>query len=155
MAKYVKRAVFLEEDMGIFRLRDGDGKQVGPSFQTYGDARRYRDGNGYQFASSVEDAHERDLDDAVEDAPFTEETLCQFCGGILNGKVMTVAELRKQGIEIVKNPDRSAERDAGHLCPARIFDNAPHVKGYCGPMWGGREHPLRYETREVYDALSI
>lgn len=30
----------------------------------------------------------------------------------------------------------------------------PEIEGLCGPMWGGEEHPLRYEDWESYDLLS-
>jgi hypothetical protein len=30
----------------------------------------------------------------------------------------------------------------------------PEFEGLCGPMWGGEESPLRYETWEAYEVLS-
>jgi hypothetical protein len=30
----------------------------------------------------------------------------------------------------------------------------PTFEGLCGPMWGGEEHPLRYEDWETNDQMS-
>jgi hypothetical protein len=32
--------------------------------------------------------------------------------------------------------------------------NQPQFKGLCGPMWGGDETPLRYESWAAYDVMS-
>ena len=34
------------------------------------------------------------------------------------------------------------------------LQGAPKFKGLCGPMWGGAETPLRYETWKAYERLS-
>ena len=87
-------------------------------------------------------AHEKVKDDAL-----TDSTKCGFYGGILNGKIMTVGEIRSRGLEIGRVVDRCREREEGVvLCHARVFDNAPLLKGYGSPSWGGEDIPLRYES---------
>lgn len=98
---------------------------------------------------------EEKMHDEIGHKPFTEDTKCVFVGGKMNGKVMTVAELRKTGSVTGKAKDWSEERGKMFHCPMEIFDNAPIVSGYIGPMWGGSMTPLRYETSEVYEQLSI
>lgn len=98
---------------------------------------------------------EEKMHDEIGHKPFTEDTKCVFVGGKMNGKVMTVAELRKTGLVRGKAADWSKVRSKMFACPMAIFDNAPKVSGYVGPMWGGYLTPLRYETSEVYEQLSI
>lgn len=93
--------------------------------------------------------------EAVATAPFTEDTKCEFVGGVLDGKILTVAEVRKTGLVKGKMWDWSPERDKGGITPYRIFDNSPMVEGYMSAAWGGLLHPLRYETPEVYRSMSI
>lgn len=90
----------------------------------------------------------------VANTPFTEDTKCVFVGGRLDGKVLTVAEIRKMGIVKGTHKDFSGWRASGTPCPFLCFDNAPTVTGYLGPMWGMSDCPFRYETQEVYDQLS-
>lgn len=92
---------------------------------------------------------------AMMDKPFTEDTVCAFFGGALDGKTMTVGELLKSGMVRGKNADNSKLRKSCAYAPYAIFDNAPLVKGYLGPMGGSPEAPLRYESQKVYDALSM
>lgn len=93
--------------------------------------------------------------EAMMNRPFTEETKCFFAGGRFNGMTLTVAECRKRGMVGGTAPDWSKERKVSRMCPYPIFDNAPKFAGYLGPFAGEADAPLRYETSEVYNALSI
>lgn len=44
-------------------------------------------------------------------------------------------------------------RAKGHCCHRTELDNQPIFKNWLGPMWDGGM--LRYESREVYDMLSV
>lgn len=90
----------------------------------------------------------------IKGKPFTDETKCTFVGGSLDGKVMTVKELKESGLVVGKLRDWSERRARGGLCHARVLDNAPVVKGYVGPMVGWSDCPFRYETSAVYEQLS-
>lgn len=156
----MKRALYIEEQKdGTCLLKDAEGNTHGYPFPDSIAAGNYRRQNGYKFAYDLDAAKKSDADDRVEDDPHTGDTLCQFVGGVLNGKSLDVdgliRECRRLGIKTGRHADNSAKREAGCLCPARIFDNAPTIEGYCGPMWGGIEHPLRYETWDVYNRMSI
>lgn len=48
--------------------------------------------------------------------------------------------------------DRSDERNMGVLVHREELDNLPKFEGFLGPMWDGNR--VRYETQEVYNALS-
>lgn len=87
--------------------------------------------------------------------PHTDATRVVFVGGKYDGKVMTVKEARElpelRGTEY----DLSEERSHGLCVHYPIFDNAPKFEGYAGPMAGGTETPLRYESWEVYESMSV
>lgn len=51
-----------------------------------------------------------------------------------------------------KSEDLSEARNRGACVHRAELDNQPTLEGYCGPMWDG--DALRYETQEIYDALS-
>lgn len=85
--------------------------------------------------------------------------LYQFVGGPLNNATMDSvdAELFCDG----HSEDLSEVRKAGGCVHREELDNQPTFTGYLGPMWNGCQiidgHEvaiLRYETQEVYDALS-
>lgn len=48
--------------------------------------------------------------------------------------------------------NRSGECNMGVLVYREELDNLPKFEGFLGPMWDGDR--VRYETQEVYDALS-
>ena len=52
-----------------------------------------------------------------------------------------------------KSEDLSELRDRGCCVHRAELDNQPMLEGYCGPMWDG--DALRYETWDIYEALSI
>lgn len=87
--------------------------------------------------------------------PHTDATRVVFVGGKYDGKVMTVKAARElpelRGMEY----DLSEERSHGLCVHYPIFDNAPMFEGYAGPMAGGTETPLRYESWEVYESMSV
>lgn len=77
-----------------------------------------------------------------------------FVGGRYAGRTVDVDEIywtpgMWNGFE---TPDYSEIRASGGLAPRAELDHQPKVSGYVGPMWDGGM--LRYETVEVYDALS-
>jgi len=49
--------------------------------------------------------------------------------------------------------DCTETRKRGGMCHREELDLMPMVDGYVGPMWNG--DGLRYETQEVYNALSM
>lgn len=85
----------------------------------------------------------------------------QFVGGPLNNVTFTNpndAWAFSEG----KTEDLTAMRNAGMLVHRVELDNQPKFHGYLGPMWNGTHEIkgaeyaiLRYETQEVYNALSI
>jgi hypothetical protein len=83
------------------------------------------------------------------------EFLYVFYGGELSGKTLTREQINEILIGITK--DLHKEREKGLLVHRKELDNQPKVKGYVGPMFEkidyGRIY-LRYETQDVYDALS-
>lgn len=48
--------------------------------------------------------------------------------------------------------DMTPYRSKGGLCQRKELDNQPIIEGFLGPMWDG--DMLRYETQELYNALS-
>jgi hypothetical protein len=48
--------------------------------------------------------------------------------------------------------DPNTMRDDGTMVQRIELHNQPKFKGLCGPMWDGDK--IRYETWEVYEALS-
>ncbi len=74
-----------------------------------------------------------------------------FVGGKYHGLYMTHKELMKKGNG--KYMIRwSALREHNPLTVNLDLEDQPMIDGYLGPMWDGGY--LRYETQEVYDALS-
>ena len=89
------------------------------------------------------------------DRPHDDSTRCFFVGGRWNGRTMTVGLVKKLGIAVGKSRDYSDRRSLGFgACPARVFDNAPLIEGYVGPMAGDEDAPLRYESPEAYAMFS-
>ena len=78
----------------------------------------------------------------------------EFVGGRYNGVVIDVDEIfATNGMWNGRfSPNYSNERYKGALVPRAELDNQPLVDGYYSPMWDGGQ--LRYETAEVYEALS-
>lgn len=76
-----------------------------------------------------------------------------FAGGRYDGLMVDTEQIF--GTEMWNgrwSPSHSDERAKGLCVPRVELDNQPKVDGYLGPMWDGDK--LRYETKEVYDALS-
>ena len=96
---------------------------------------------------------------AMMNKPFTDDTVCEFVGGPLDGRKIKVSDVMKECEVNGKHEDYSEMRkkmiSGFGYCPHTIFDNAPLVKGYIGPMAGSPDAPLRYETQGVYDMMSI
>ena len=107
----------------------------------------------------AEQKRKEELAERVKSQPFTEDTMCVIVTRKPDGwheETMTVAQLRKDKRHSGHlGADLSAQRARGMLCKAHIFDNAPLLDKYIGPMWGGLETPLRYENQQAYDELSI
>ena len=100
-----------------------------------------------------------------------------FIGGELDGQQFDrqIVEAFAQGY----TPNNTLKRAAGLLCPRQELDEQPKINGYYGPMWDGircvmkdgstkydfqvkdktqvlRTYGvLRYETKEVYEMMSI
>lgn len=73
-------------------------------------------------------------------------------GGPLNG-VYTREEIVSRFCKGMYTQDCSQVREKGFVTQRKELDRQPKIPGYLGPMWdGGR---LRYETTEVYRALSF
>lgn len=75
--------------------------------------------------------------------------IAKVYGGKLEG-TYNVDELWK--FSNGKSEDLSEARNRGACVHRAELDNQPTLEGYCGPMWDG--NGLRYETQEIYDALS-
>jgi hypothetical protein len=74
-----------------------------------------------------------------------------FIGGKYNYHIYS----REQVISIGNGKfteDLSELRAKGVCCHRKELDNQPLVDGYLSPMWDGGK--IRYETQDVYDALS-
>lgn len=76
-----------------------------------------------------------------------------FVGGKYDGKMFDIADLEKLA-EFTGKYSQSYELEEAHdiPCPRPELWNRPKISGYVGPMWDGDK--LRYETQEVYNALS-
>ena len=74
-----------------------------------------------------------------------------FVGGPFHGRYMTHKELKSHGNGEYA-PRWSAMKYHNPLLINLDIEDQPYVDGYLGPMWDGGY--LRYETQEVYDALS-
>ena len=85
----------------------------------------------------------------------------QFVGGPMNNVTFTNPN-DAWAFSDGKSEDLTALRKAGRLVHRAELDNQPTFNGYIGPMWNGTREIkgteyaiLRYETQEVYNALSI
>lgn len=87
--------------------------------------------------------------------PHTDKTRVVFVGGKYDCMVTTVGAAKMltafRGLE----PDLSEERSHGVCVHHPIFDGAPKFEGYAGPMAGGTDTPLRYESWDVYNMMSL
>lgn len=99
-----------------------------------------------------------------------------FYGGTYDGQ-----QFHREFMEGIKDgltADNTLKRAMGCLCPRKELDNQPKVDGYYGPMWDGIRcvmndgsvkydfqvldktqvvysfGVLRYETEEIYEAMS-
>lgn len=77
-----------------------------------------------------------------------------FVGGELHGLECEAGELELL-TQWTGSYSKSYEYEKAHgiLCPRSELWNKPKISGYLGPMWDGDR--LRYETQEVYNALSV
>lgn len=87
----------------------------------------------------------------------TDDFKVVICGGKYQGTYTRKEILEKFPIERFTE-DREQEREErkklGFPANSREeLDCQPILPGYIGPMWDGGK--LRYETQEVYDALSM
>ena len=87
--------------------------------------------------------------------PHTDATRVVFVGGKYAGKVMTVGQVKILPEFRGYNADMTDERKCGYCVHHPIFDNAPRVEGYAGPMAGGEDTPLRYESWDMYEMMSM
>lgn len=76
-----------------------------------------------------------------------------FVGGIYDGKMTTEWLIERDMCNGRHSYDGSEVRKNGGVCHHAVLDNCPMVDGYLSPMWDGGM--LRYETQEVYNALSV
>lgn len=78
-------------------------------------------------------------------------------GGTLEGNYDNVNDLiekaKELNIQIGFTKDLSEIRNRGGLVQRAELDNKPIFKGYVGPMFD--YDCLRYETRKVYDIMSV
>lgn len=150
-----KCAVYIEEIGSNVYINNKDGNSIYKPFDDAWKAREFAENMGHKIAYNAKDAAESDEKDAVMARPFGEDTMCVFVGGEFDGLRMSVRQVRWHGKVRGKMSDMSEYRKNGGMCYAPIFDNAPEVEGYVGPMWGGLGTPFRYETSEVYAQMSI
>lgn len=69
------------------------------------------------------------------------------------GKVETYSSVDEVPYKVTGyTEDLSKRRAEGDLVHRAELDNQPKFYGFLGPMWDGGK--LRYETQQVYDALS-
>lgn len=78
--------------------------------------------------------------------------MCEFVGGRLNGRIMSVEVVERDYCNGQHTEDLTEYRKRGAWVHRAELDNQPMVDGYLSPMWDGGM--LRYETPEVYDLLS-
>ena len=67
--------------------------------------------------------------------------------------VMTLAEARE--VFTVSGISPTYDDSVQRIVPRKDLQGKPRFAGFLGPMWGGDDTPLRYETQEQYDALSV
>lgn len=95
------------------------------------------------------------MNNPVYHKPHTDATSVVFVGGKFGGRVMTVGQVKNLPELRGYVSDMKEERGRGYCVHYPIFDNAPKVEGYAGPMAGGSETPLRYESWKVYESMSV
>lgn len=81
--------------------------------------------------------------------------ICKFYGGRFHG--VTMSPEMAESMTEARSEDLSYLRHMGVCVHRAELDNKPEFPGYIGPMWDGTENGvavLRYETQEIYDALS-
>ena len=96
-----------------------------------------------------------DLEKMIADGDLEMKRMCtmaHFVGGKYDGQYMTEAQVEAKLCNGRHSADESKARKNGGLVHHAVLDNCPMVDGYLSPMWDGGM--LRYETWEVYDALS-
>lgn len=76
-----------------------------------------------------------------------------FVGGVLSGAEFKDVNDVKAVPCVGRTEDLTESRNKGELVQRAELDNQPIFKGYLEPMWNG--DGLRYETQEVYNAMSI
>ena len=108
----------------------------------------------------------------------TSKYLYHFVGGELHGNMWRYAALEVRNLIKGYTDDLSELRSKGVLCKRKELDNQPIIEGYLSPMYdgvryevngklksewqcteeekAGKEplHVIRYETQEVYNAMS-
>ena len=85
----------------------------------------------------------------------TDKTRVVFVGGKYDGMVTTVGAAKMLTAFRVFESDLSEERSHGVCVHHPIFDGAPKFSGYAGPMAGGEDAPLRYESWDMYEMMSM
>ncbi len=102
----------------------------------------------------------------------------QFAGGEYSGKMFNYHELEAAGMINGYSKNWSVERASGRIVHREELDDQPKVDGYLGPMYDGVRYVvggrlkygfdctdeekatcktltvIRYDTQQVYDALS-
>lgn len=62
------------------------------------------------------------------------------------------------GVDLVAWMAARGFKHSGFSIPGRTtrpeLRNQPEFDGLCGPMWGGEDHPLRYEDWQTYEEMS-
>lgn len=85
----------------------------------------------------------------------TDKTRVVFVGGKYNGMVTTVGAAKMLTAFRGFESDLSEERSHGVFVHHPIFDGAPKFSGYAGPMAGNEDTPLRYESWDMYEMMSM
>lgn len=85
----------------------------------------------------------------------TDKTRVVFVGGKYNGMVTTVGAAKMLTAFRGFESDLSEERSHGVCVHHPIFDGAPKFSGYAGPMAGNEDTPLRYESLDMYEMMSM
>ena len=85
----------------------------------------------------------------------TDKTRVVFVGGKYDGMVTTVRAAKLLPAFRGFESDLSEERSHGVCVHHPIFDGAPKFAGYAGPMSGNEDTPLRYESWDMYEMMSM
>lgn len=85
----------------------------------------------------------------------TDKTRVVFVGGKYDGMVTTVGAAKMLTAFRGFESDLSEERSHGVCVHHPIFDGAPKFAGYAGPMAGNEDTPLRYESWDTYEMMSM